>query len=337
MSQLNEGVFESYNLIPYLTNQMKKVSIESGAAYWDLFKAMGGKNSMPSWVEQGLAGSDYIHFTSKGTSIASQLFYDAFISASEMLCVCNLLYVTDLCILVFISMLCCSILSRIESNISLFVSILYTFSFIRDNSVSPIFNDDDISKNLTATINLMAAGRIPASVLPFLNAGRGVAILKNDEGELRPIVVGHVLLRLIGSLAMSTLSGDIQRYFLKPDSALQFGVGVQGGCELMAMAIATHMEEHPDHVDISCDARNASIPGAARVYGARLERISLRYMPSLNSCMVMPPTLFSTRTVPASSEFSTPWDPARAAASALSCTVLLYIPIWSNYGPSTPT
>ena len=81
MSQLNEGVFESYNLIPYLTNQMKKVSVESGAAYWDLFKAMGGKNSMPSWVEQGLAGSDYIHFTSKGTSIASQLFYDAFISS----------------------------------------------------------------------------------------------------------------------------------------------------------------------------------------------------------------------------------------------------------------
>ena len=81
MSQLNEGVFESYNLIPYLTNQMKKVSVESGAAYWDLFKAMGGKNSMPTWVEQGLAGSDYIHFTSKGTSIASQLFYDAFISS----------------------------------------------------------------------------------------------------------------------------------------------------------------------------------------------------------------------------------------------------------------
>lgn len=81
MSQLNEGVFKSYNLIPYLTNQMKKVSVDSGAAYWDLFKAMGGKNSMPTWVEQGLAGSDYIHFTSKGTSIASQLFYDAFISA----------------------------------------------------------------------------------------------------------------------------------------------------------------------------------------------------------------------------------------------------------------
>ncbi len=140
------------------------------------------------------------------------------------------------------------------------------------------FDDDDISKNLTAAINLMVAGRIPASVLPFLNAGRGVAIPKNDEGELRPIVVGHVLLRLIGSLAMSALSGDIQRYFLQPDSALQFGVGVQGGCELMAMAIATHMEEHPDHVDISCDARNAFNTWCrTRLWGTLRERFPSIY------------------------------------------------------------
>jgi hypothetical protein len=35
---------------------------------------------MPSWVSQGLAGRDYIHFTPKGASYASQLFYDAFIA-----------------------------------------------------------------------------------------------------------------------------------------------------------------------------------------------------------------------------------------------------------------
>jgi hypothetical protein len=28
-------------------------------------------------VDQGLAGRDYIHFTNKGASIASQLFFDA--------------------------------------------------------------------------------------------------------------------------------------------------------------------------------------------------------------------------------------------------------------------
>jgi len=72
----------------------------------------------------------------------------------------------------------------------------------------------------------MAAGRIPKSVMPFLNTGRGVVIPKNEHGELRPIVIGHVLLRLIGSLAVSELSSDINAYFLRPSSAIQFGVGV---------------------------------------------------------------------------------------------------------------
>lgn len=78
MSKLDNGVFVSYPLLPYCVAQMKKVTMDVGAGYWDLFSAMGGMNSMPSWVEQGLAGKDYIHFSNKGASIASQLFFDAF-------------------------------------------------------------------------------------------------------------------------------------------------------------------------------------------------------------------------------------------------------------------
>jgi hypothetical protein len=80
MSQRKNGGYESYSLLPYCVSQMKKSCFEAGAAYWDLFGAMGGINSMPSWVSQGLAGNDYIHFTPKGSSYASQLFYDAFIA-----------------------------------------------------------------------------------------------------------------------------------------------------------------------------------------------------------------------------------------------------------------
>ena len=41
----------------------------------------------------------------------------------------------------------------------------------------------------------------------------------------------------------------------------------------MAMAIATHMEEHPDHVDISCDARNAFNTWCrSRLWGPLLEK-----------------------------------------------------------------
>ena len=72
------------------------------------------------------------------------------------------------------------------------------------------FSDHDcISDDLTDVINLMVAGCIPKTILPFLNTGRGVVIPKNEQGELRPIVLGHILQRLIGSLAMSELSTDI--------------------------------------------------------------------------------------------------------------------------------
>ncbi len=78
MSKFGSGIYESYKLLPYCVVQMRKAATNESAGYWDLFTAMGGINSMPAWVESGLAGKDYIHFSNKGASIASQMFYDAF-------------------------------------------------------------------------------------------------------------------------------------------------------------------------------------------------------------------------------------------------------------------
>jgi lysophospholipase L1-like esterase len=80
MSTLIDGTYQTYPMLPYCVEQLKKVTKGLGIPYWDLFDAMGGKNSMPSWVEKELAGKDYIHFSPKGASIASQLFYDALIN-----------------------------------------------------------------------------------------------------------------------------------------------------------------------------------------------------------------------------------------------------------------
>lgn len=80
MSRLNEGIYETYPLLPYCVEKMKEATINAGGAYWNLYAAMGGKNSMPAWVEKGLAGSDYIHFSNGGAKFASQLFYNALIS-----------------------------------------------------------------------------------------------------------------------------------------------------------------------------------------------------------------------------------------------------------------
>ncbi|MDF1673353.1 MAG: hypothetical protein P1U41_07590 [Vicingaceae bacterium] len=60
-----------YVTYPYLENvrdAMKEVSLASGCLYWDMYEVMGGKNSMPKWVEADppLAAKDYIHFSPKG-------------------------------------------------------------------------------------------------------------------------------------------------------------------------------------------------------------------------------------------------------------------------------
>jgi hypothetical protein len=41
----------------------KKAAFKSGAAFWDMYKAMGGENSMPSWVFAEPAGIErFVHF-----------------------------------------------------------------------------------------------------------------------------------------------------------------------------------------------------------------------------------------------------------------------------------
>ncbi|MBM3917192.1 MAG: hypothetical protein FJ349_06200 [Sphingomonadales bacterium] len=78
MSRLNDGVFETYPLLPYTVDRMQKMCLDNGVAFWNLYATMGGFNSMPAWVSQGLAGKDYVHFTPRGASIASQYFFEAF-------------------------------------------------------------------------------------------------------------------------------------------------------------------------------------------------------------------------------------------------------------------
>jgi lysophospholipase L1-like esterase len=60
---------------------LKSAAFKSGAAFWDMYKAMGGKNSMPSWVfaEPSLASGDFVHFNPRGAKTIAQMFYNAFI------------------------------------------------------------------------------------------------------------------------------------------------------------------------------------------------------------------------------------------------------------------
>jgi len=83
MSKMVRGEPQTYPLLPYCVEQMEKAAVESGACFWNLYEAMGGKNSMPVWVEKELAAKDYVHFTGKGAKFAAQLFWEAFRDAYQ--------------------------------------------------------------------------------------------------------------------------------------------------------------------------------------------------------------------------------------------------------------
>ena len=75
MSTNIDGTMTTYPLVPYMDQQFKKMAQEEGIAYWSIYDAMGGKDSMVRWVENGLAGSDYVHFTRSGANnIGKKLF-----------------------------------------------------------------------------------------------------------------------------------------------------------------------------------------------------------------------------------------------------------------------
>ena len=81
MSTKEKDKYVTYELLPSVVEALKKASIENGAGYWDMYQAMGGYNSMPSWVnaQPELARPDYVHFSTRGSKLISNMFYNAFI------------------------------------------------------------------------------------------------------------------------------------------------------------------------------------------------------------------------------------------------------------------
>jgi lysophospholipase L1-like esterase len=76
MSKRVDGEMETYPLVPVMDHLLAKLAEQEHIAYWSLFKAMGGEGSMVQWKNQGLAGSDYVHFTRAGANKAGKMLYE---------------------------------------------------------------------------------------------------------------------------------------------------------------------------------------------------------------------------------------------------------------------
>lgn len=79
MSYREKGVFHTYPGLESIRDALKFATLESGFAFWDLYEAMGGRNSMPSYVhtDPPLARTDYIHFTNLGINLMGEMFYNS--------------------------------------------------------------------------------------------------------------------------------------------------------------------------------------------------------------------------------------------------------------------
>ena len=79
MSTVVGGRRRTYPMLPAFVDSLKASATQCGAAYWDIFAAMGGEGSMNEWVSArpALAGSDYVHFTLAGSGKVGTMFCDA--------------------------------------------------------------------------------------------------------------------------------------------------------------------------------------------------------------------------------------------------------------------
>lgn len=79
MSTNINGRMQTYPNLPYVRDALKKAVFDMGGGYFDMYEVMGGKNSMPSWVNASppLAATDYIHFSPRGAEKIAELFYES--------------------------------------------------------------------------------------------------------------------------------------------------------------------------------------------------------------------------------------------------------------------
>lgn len=83
-SKKEDTHYVSLKNIDKLRDAQRQAAFRAGCAFWDLLQAMGGLNSMPSWVKEKLANKDYTHFTPRGARLVSEMLYEALMYEYEL-------------------------------------------------------------------------------------------------------------------------------------------------------------------------------------------------------------------------------------------------------------
>jgi len=77
MSIKEKTDYVTYPFLENVRDALKEAALTTDCVFWDMYEVMGGKNSMPNWVnaEPALAASDYTHFTPEGAKKIAEEFY----------------------------------------------------------------------------------------------------------------------------------------------------------------------------------------------------------------------------------------------------------------------
>lgn len=86
MSTRVKDALQTYPSLPTVIDSLIATVTRHGAAYWSIYHAMGGWNSMVEWNRKGLAGSDYVHFTPHGAQIMGTRLAEAFADNYQLYC-----------------------------------------------------------------------------------------------------------------------------------------------------------------------------------------------------------------------------------------------------------
>jgi lysophospholipase L1-like esterase len=70
-------------VIPLIVEEQRRVAADIGCAFFDTFRAMGGKGSMARWVRRGYGAGDFTHPTSVGAEVIGNWLYQALMERWE--------------------------------------------------------------------------------------------------------------------------------------------------------------------------------------------------------------------------------------------------------------
>ncbi len=75
-----DGELQTYPLLEELIEALRRMCMDNGVAFWDMYRVMGGPGTIIEWTktQPALAASDYIHFTVRGAERIAGLLNRSF-------------------------------------------------------------------------------------------------------------------------------------------------------------------------------------------------------------------------------------------------------------------